>query len=92
MAEEISIPKPPAELLDRVQKAQKVMQAIFYHANKHELNNLDLMMILAGAFKTIQRQAHTIDEQTEMEIMFDSMIHQMPEPPTAPPTPQIVTP
>ena len=56
---------------DRIEAATK---AFFYHVQKQELTLFDTLVVLAGAFKLLQRQQASVDEETQVEVMFLSMI------------------
>ena len=82
--------KEPTELekrlaMERVAKAiegcNKSVEAIFWHFNKHKLQPFDMLIVLSGAFKSIQKGLATQDDQTEFQLLFISMIENRYEQP-----------
>ena len=67
-------PPQPDPDLARVAAIERATEAFFYHANKQKLTLYDALICLAGCYKLLQKQQGSVDAETEMDFMFQSLI------------------
>ena len=70
-----------AQVLKKIEACQTVVKALFYHLAKHNLDTRDGLLVLASAFAFIRDNQPTVDAQTEIKILFLSMIENLPDRP-----------
>ena len=58
----------------RRENIEKATEAFFYHCNKQKLTLYDALVTLAGCYKLLEKQQGSVDAETEMGIMFQSLI------------------
>lgn len=78
-AEEIQL---PPEILAKIKEKSESMdsacKAIYFHFAKHKLTNLDCLTVLSAVFQSLKISQANVDDQTELEMMFVSMIQNSP--------------